>query len=954
MLCEIHPVMINWKLSLTSTELCVNEEQQASLQDILRYSPFNTEEELLIEVNAISSSSPSTDSTGTRIIIWNLRKTSTGTTEFDFETDRYDIRIPSEVYKTMSETSQHPEGVTPYVPESEYSLRAYCSILYLKPRMLVIVRGQIVKTQLVSKSLAYIKKDHYKPISLNKRIPITFGYNTKSKDQYGIMMYHKNRLIKAYERVGCQLKANFQGRGVIGIIECNFMDPTHNKQSFSDSDKYRKTISSLGHKLEDYWKEIRHRRNQEDPNNSIPVEDTMKRPDQNWVQCNNCLKWRKLPDGIDCDKLPEKWFCYKNPDPQFRSCQVEEEPEDSDDEEPSYRKTYKQHEREGKKNEERKKKMLEEDQKRREEEQKARLVLENEKLRKQQEKLIKQLRRTSSNAPVQSPATPDTPRSRRNCVAVLAGGSVSTESTPLRSSRVSQAACKRSSESSLMISEVWSLSATPQRMERTPSVTPESTPKRLRMNGFHRTTSETPSSWDPSSSPVSINPPDSSDNTSDIDDNIVILETDSPPVSKKSDFDLTKVKPEPQQSDPDLMMECISDDDAANVAPETNAAGSSATASAAVGAKPSTAPGLANSVTQTEVPKIKDEEEEEQKRKERQDEHQTEEGEGTVPKIEKVNGNAMSSDAITNVCSMEQGDIKEESTEDTNTPGKQTFVKGVVHQLDLLHSMNEAQEHQDRLLELMQAAAQERDAFKDQVAQLTSQLHDAQTRLQELSQPSVKKECVHQTSQTEEAEEEQDYKRLFEQARQKVDDLIKDKEALLAAFEAKPSTAHDEENEIKHEIDEIALQVDSLVRELDKRNKQRDELLTQLECLEKEKANLVSQCEELMLRLQQQRTHTETHTEDRCSASQSSSAAHVVKQEADKMEDSDPASSSDASRSLIELRQNVGRLLAYFMPALDLDQVNYRCNVLDEMLEQVLSNEESLMTIGLKREARNE
>lgn len=80
-------------------------------------------------------------------------------------------------------------------------------------------------------------------------------------------MYHKNRLIKAYERVGCQLKvscfgdasklhiflnamlhvlmnlcllqANVKGVGVIGIIECNFLDPTHNKQSFNETDKYR-------------------------------------------------------------------------------------------------------------------------------------------------------------------------------------------------------------------------------------------------------------------------------------------------------------------------------------------------------------------------------------------------------------------------------------------------------------------------------------------------------------------------------------------------------------------------------------------------------------------------------------------------------------------------------------------------------------------------------------------
>ena len=35
---------------------------------------------------------------------------------------------------------------------------------------------------------------------------MTFGLNLKNKDQYGIMMYHRNRLIKAYEKVGCQLK----------------------------------------------------------------------------------------------------------------------------------------------------------------------------------------------------------------------------------------------------------------------------------------------------------------------------------------------------------------------------------------------------------------------------------------------------------------------------------------------------------------------------------------------------------------------------------------------------------------------------------------------------------------------------------------------------------------------------------------------------------------------------
>jgi len=37
-------------------------------------------------------------------------------------------------------------------------------------------------------------------------VKITFGFNLKNKEHFGIMMYHKNRLIKAYEKVGCQIK----------------------------------------------------------------------------------------------------------------------------------------------------------------------------------------------------------------------------------------------------------------------------------------------------------------------------------------------------------------------------------------------------------------------------------------------------------------------------------------------------------------------------------------------------------------------------------------------------------------------------------------------------------------------------------------------------------------------------------------------------------------------------
>ncbi|NWI42854.1 MORC3 protein, partial [Picathartes gymnocephalus] len=313
-------------------------ESKNNLKAILTHSLFSTEEKLLAELDAIIGKK------GTRIIIWNLRKDKNDKPEFDFDKDKYDIRIPEDLDETGKRGYKKQERLDQIVPESDYSLRAYCSILYLKPTMQIILRGQKVKTQLVSKSLAFIETDIYRPKFLNaKTVKITFGFNCRNKDHYGIMMYHKNRLIKAYERVGCQLKANNMGVGVVGIIECNFLKPTHNKQDFDYTNEYRLTIAALGEKLNDYWNEMKTKKNEEYPL-ALPVEEIQKQPDQTWVQCDACLKWRKLPDGIE--HLPEKWYCSLNPDPQFRNCNVPEEPEDDDLIHPTYEKTYKKKDRE--------------------------------------------------------------------------------------------------------------------------------------------------------------------------------------------------------------------------------------------------------------------------------------------------------------------------------------------------------------------------------------------------------------------------------------------------------------------------------------------------------------------------------------------------------------------------------------------------------------------------------
>ncbi|KAK3706874.1 hypothetical protein QZH41_018437 [Actinostola sp. cb2023] len=273
-----------------------------ALQDIIKYSLFKTKEDLLQQFSKICSI------TGTRIIVSHMRRTQEGKYEFDFRTDYTDIRIPDDV--ELESNKYKRQERQNHIPESDYSLKAYCSILYLRPRMQIILRGKKVRTTVIAKSLSKTEVDAYKP--------------------HGV--------------------ANNLGVGVIGVIQCDYLQPTHNKQDFDYTKAYRSSMSALGSKLNDYWNEKKGRA-QVNSNVVIPeprevdlvlanilthalLYSPRSVPDQLWVQCDNpeCLKWRKLPPNVGTDNLPEKWYCVDHPEGKWRSCDVPEELEDETEE----------------------------------------------------------------------------------------------------------------------------------------------------------------------------------------------------------------------------------------------------------------------------------------------------------------------------------------------------------------------------------------------------------------------------------------------------------------------------------------------------------------------------------------------------------------------------------------------------------------------------------------------
>lgn len=669
----------------------------------------------------------------------------------------------------------------------------------------------------------------------------------------------------------------------------------------------------LGVKLEEYWKAIRYKRGL---NSTVLMEDIPNRPDQNWVQCDDCLKWRKLPDGIDMNKLPEKWFCRLNPNPQFRRCEEPEEAEDSEDESSACLKIYKQHEKNLKKQQEQK----------RIQEEEARLR--NDALIQQNKDLKRNfVRQLQLNAP-SSPRSPSV-------------------------SLAAQSPLNSASDNMPVISNVMSLS-TPKRMKRSLGLTQIQAAKRART--FHDYCSNTPNSPSTSaatsdfiSSPLGFadnndkkvdeNDDDETSSGGD-DDDIAIDETNSTPRPKPLTFDLSKVKTEESTSEDavGLNMEC----------------------SDQTTMKTSTSNDQASITTQTERFIVKAEEDQSATDVECKMSNTTKiiQDPVEVERCKSADGSGL------NFAKLE-GTIKEkrisfehpksdvENHEGTTSTTSKTSLFSNI-EIDLMPT-HEAQKQQDNLLNLLEATARERDELREQV-------REKDIKLLKLT---VSKDYSHQSIQTDPSEE-QHYKTLYLQATQRIKELteerdeIKKKEEVLLQIKAEKE-AQDEvrrgqlkaegeghsstTNDFENVDDEMALQVDFLLRELDKRNTECNELRSKLDSLEQEKTQLQKEVEELRKYREEWSNakveketlkNSTTSSNQTCSTSTAANPVNGITKEEESNERPVEGKNAETLAKLRELRCSIGRLLVTFVPALELDQVNYDCDVIDEILNQVI------------------
>lgn len=222
-----------------------------NLSLLLRWSPFATESELLKQFDDIGDH-------GTKVIVYNLWFNDEGRMELDFEADPEDIRLSGDANDNEKSGSRIKASDQHLANRLRYSLRAYLSVLYLRipDNFCILLRGRVVEFHNIAKDLKYPEFIMYKPQTVGFKegsVITTIGFLKEAPvvNVHGFNVYHKNRLILPFWHV--VRYSDSRGRGVVGVLEANFIQPTHNKQDFEKTPLFQKLEVRLKEMTWEYW-----------------------------------------------------------------------------------------------------------------------------------------------------------------------------------------------------------------------------------------------------------------------------------------------------------------------------------------------------------------------------------------------------------------------------------------------------------------------------------------------------------------------------------------------------------------------------------------------------------------------------------------------------------------------------------------------------------------------------
>eukprot|EP01018_Ginkgo_biloba_P035797 Gb_08466 [translate_table: standard] len=225
------------------------EDWEQNLATILQWSPYSTEEELLKHFNHVGPH-------GTKVIVYNLWLNDEGQPELDFESVKDDIQLR----RTLQATNSKPDNLLDQHISNRlrYSLRAYLSVLYLKKptNFKIFLRGFLVEHLDIGDDLKFAEEILYQPqIDRGRKgsVVTRIGFTKEAPliNVHGFNVYHKNRLILPFWKV--YQDNSSRGRGVVGVLEANFIEPAHDKQDFERTALFLRLETRLKQMTVEYW-----------------------------------------------------------------------------------------------------------------------------------------------------------------------------------------------------------------------------------------------------------------------------------------------------------------------------------------------------------------------------------------------------------------------------------------------------------------------------------------------------------------------------------------------------------------------------------------------------------------------------------------------------------------------------------------------------------------------------
>jgi len=228
------------------------EDWSQNLSTLLQWSPYSTEADLLKQFDDIGSH-------GTKVIVYNLWLNDDGQIELDFESDKQDIALRGGPKVDETDVSNKQRINEQHISNRlRYSLRLYASILYLElpSHFKLILRGRVVDHHTIAADLKFPEFILYKPqVGGSKEVSVvtTIGFTKEAPlvNVHGFNVYHKNRLIMPFWRVFHENSS--RGRGVVGVLEANFIEPAHDKQDFERTAVLLRLETRLKQMTIEYW-----------------------------------------------------------------------------------------------------------------------------------------------------------------------------------------------------------------------------------------------------------------------------------------------------------------------------------------------------------------------------------------------------------------------------------------------------------------------------------------------------------------------------------------------------------------------------------------------------------------------------------------------------------------------------------------------------------------------------